>query len=421
MAGMGPEPVRLMTALSTLRVWSWAMYDFALTVFAMNIVSRYFVLWLINAHHGADWMYSVAFAVSTGIAALLMPFAGAASDRQGQRMPFLRAATLLCVAGTAVLHWCPSAFSALIAFGIANVGCQMGGLFYDALLPTVAQQARIGWVSGLGVALGYVGAAVGLWLARGAVRQDGYGAAFLPSALLILVAALPCLCLVRDARPIAGGSSAAPRLCWRSAQRLFVGPQRQPGLLRLLVGCFFGLNAINTVIMFMAVYAKRVAGFNDLQIDVLLLLSTPFALAGALLSGWCVDRLGPRRCLIGMFILWCGAIILGVAIQNAQWMWAVGPLVGICLGGTWTTGRAFLVALSPPEHQGLLFGAYGFVGRASSNIGPLMWGQIVQARALLGPWTDRLALASLLVLCGVALVCFWRLPDVRRYAAPAAR
>ena len=406
-----------MTALSTVRIFAWTLYDFALTVFAMNISSRYFGLWLINAEGGMDWMYSCAFAVSTGIAAVLMPFAGAMSDRWGKCMPFLRTMTVLCVVGTAAIGWSPSIGWALAAFGLANIGCQMGGLFYDALLPIVAEEQRIGQVSGLGVAMGYVGAAVGLGVAHFVVqRAGGYGAVFVPSALLILAAALPSLCIIRDAC----GVPAAPvqtQPFLRTAKRLLVGPRRQPGLLRFLVGCFFGLNAINTVIMFMAVYAKRAIGFSDLQIDVLLLLSTPFALVGALLSGWWTDRVGPRRCLLGIFFLWCLAVTLGAVSPDARWLWLVGPLVGLCLGSTWTSGRAFLVALSPPEHRGLLFGLYGFVGRASSNIGPLLWGQITQARMLFGPWTDRVALASLLVLFGIGLVFFWGLPDTRQCAA----
>ena len=65
------------------RVLAWTLYDFAMTVFAMNITSRYFAIWLTETRGGSDWMYSVTFAVSTGVAALLMPPVGALSDRWG--------------------------------------------------------------------------------------------------------------------------------------------------------------------------------------------------------------------------------------------------------------------------------------------------------------------------------------------------
>ena len=179
----------------------------------------------------------------------------------------------------------------------------------------------------------------------------------------------------------------------------------------MLIAWFFGINAINTVIMFMAVYAKRTVGLTDAQIDALLLFSTLFAFVGALGSGWLTDRFGPQRCLLGVFFLWCGSVALGVVSPNAQWFWFVGPLVGICLGGTWTSARALLVTLSPPEHIGLLFGLFGLVGRASSNIGPLLWGRITQERAALGPATDRIAMASLLILFIVGLIALWGLPE----------
>ena len=161
----------------------------------------------------------------------------------------------------------------------------------------------------------------------------------------------------------------------------------------MFIACFFGINAINTVIMFMAVYAKRTVGLTDAQIDALLLFSTLFAFVGALGSGWLTDRFGPQRCLLGVFFLWCGSVALGVVSPNAQWFWFVGPLVGICLGGTWTSARALLVTLSPPEHIGLLFGLFGLVGRASSNIGKMTAFSRTLTASIRAMWASTTSLA----------------------------
>lgn len=413
MAGMGAKSPAVGRARA---IGAWAMYDFAVTIFAMNVTSRYFGLWLTEVKGGADWMYSLTFALSTGVAAVLMPWIGALSDRWGRRLPLLRVATLLCVAGTAAISWSPTLAAGLVAFAMANVGCQSGGLLYDALLPTVSEGRRVGWVSGIGVAMGYAGAITGLLTAQVIVSRYGYGAAFWPSAVLILFAALPICFLIRES-PMPQRAATPPRAVLQDIWRLLIGPQRQPGLMRLFLSFFFGINAINTVIMFMAVYAKRTIGFRDAEIDLLLLGSTPFAFLGALLSGYWADRLGPRRCLIGVYLIWSLAVALAVAGTNPSWFWFIGPLIGLCLGGTWTTARAFLVALSPRAHLGLLFGLYGLIGRASSNIGPLLWGRITQERATLGALADRLALGSMLVLFLIGLTLMWGVPEATRQRA----
>jgi len=395
-----------------LTILAWALYDFAVTVFAMNVISRYFGLWVTETQQGADWMYSVAFALSTSLAALSLPFLGAYSDRLGRRVPLLRLATLLCVGGTAAIGLSPAVGWGLVWFGLANIGCQVGGLFYDALLPTVSHGRRVGLTSGLGVCLGYVGSATGLLAVQGVVQAQGYAAAFLPTAGFILLAALPSFWLIREPKP----PSASPWSLRAAAQRMWrlvSGPTRRPGIGRFLLGCFFGINAINTVVMFMAVYAKRTVGLHDAEIDAVLLFSTAFAIGGAFLSGWLADRVGPRRCLLGVFGGWCAGIILAAASPTVPMFWVVGPLIGVCLGATWASARTWLVALSPPEDVGAVFGLFGLVGRASSNVGPLLWGRIVLARDWLGPWTDRLALGSLLVLFVIGMALLRGIPDAR--------
>ena len=43
---------------------SWAFYDFANTIFSMNVISLYFALWVTVDHGGQDILYSAALSGS---------------------------------------------------------------------------------------------------------------------------------------------------------------------------------------------------------------------------------------------------------------------------------------------------------------------------------------------------------------------
>src|SRR3954452_11367785 len=90
--------------ISPLSVGSWALYDFANTIFSLNIISVYFPAFIIRDLQLNDWVYAYPMSASLLVVALISPLLGAMSDRGGgRRMPWLIGTTLLCVTMTAVM------------------------------------------------------------------------------------------------------------------------------------------------------------------------------------------------------------------------------------------------------------------------------------------------------------------------------
>src|SRR5512142_1654178 len=83
-------------------VVAWALYDFANTVFSMNIVSLYLPLWVVADMGGRDSDYALANSLSMALMFVSAPFIGALSDQAPRRMPFLVVTTIICVAFTAL-------------------------------------------------------------------------------------------------------------------------------------------------------------------------------------------------------------------------------------------------------------------------------------------------------------------------------
>jgi UMF1 family MFS transporter len=369
-----------MPPFSTGRLLAWSLYDLANTFFAVAMLSFYFPLWVVETQRAPELRFSTALAVSMIAVALLMPFCGALSDATGLRMRYLRWTTYGCAAATLLVGLTDRLDLGLLLFGAANICYQLGTVFYDALLWNVAAPGRLGAASGTGAAFGYLGSAIGLVTLAPFVAFGGYQAAFAPAALGLILFAIPSFVLVRDpevaTRPsghvLQASRNALTRLAWtlRSLRSL-------SALWRLFWASFFSLNAINTILVFMVVYMKRVAGYDQAAIVRFFVFSQLFAVAGSLVVTRLIPRWGAKRTLGWIWAGWLAALALAAVSPSGPWLWVVGPLIGFCLGPTWATSRVLLVELSAKDRLAEMLGLAGLFARASSVVGPMLWGLLV--------------------------------------------
>ena len=73
---------------------SWALYDFANTVFSMNIATLYFAAWLVADLGHSNTLYAVANGVASGLVVISIPVFGAISDATQRRKPWVVGFTL---------------------------------------------------------------------------------------------------------------------------------------------------------------------------------------------------------------------------------------------------------------------------------------------------------------------------------------
>ena len=88
---------------NVLAIVSWSFYNFANTIFSMNVISLYFALWVTVDKGSSDLLYSVILSGSMLAVALSVPFFGAISDQTGRREGPLAGLTLICVAATSAI------------------------------------------------------------------------------------------------------------------------------------------------------------------------------------------------------------------------------------------------------------------------------------------------------------------------------
>lgn len=362
-----------------LSVTSWVLYDLANTIFVLGVTSRYFGVWVVEDQGGRDWQLSLAVNIAMIIVIVAAPWMGARSDHFGRRRPYLIAATFVTVAATAMLASFGVVIS-LAAFVVGQVGLNLGSIAYDAMLPDVSTVETRGRISGIGVAVGYVGSFIAVGTGIVLLEPYGYAVLFRTQAVLFFLFALPAFLFIRERpRQVQEGM---PPAASQTLRRMIVAWEKTrsyEGVTRFLVARFFYTDAMNTVFIFVAIFARTEMGFSDRETDILTIVGIVMALIGALVAGRLTDLIGPRKTLHGALYLWMIGIALAVVVGVSgatQLGWLIGAIGGAGLGATAATDRVYMTRISPPSHLGEFYGLYAVVGRFATLFGPLVWALI---------------------------------------------
>jgi UMF1 family MFS transporter len=355
------------------------MYDFADTIYSMNVYSIYFGWYLASAFGKNSTDFGWALTIANVLVALTSPLLGAMSDASQRRLPFLRFFAVATAITTALIGFTSSYVWAVVCFVLSYFAYNSAGNFYQALLPGLCNETNVSKVSGIGVGLGYVGSIFGvvsmLLLIKG---PEQYWLVFPSSAALFLLFALPGLTVVPDFAPPTQRVKFDLRAAYRRVAETLTHARSFPGLFRFLIADFIYENAIAAVIGFMAVYSKTVVGFTDGDVQIFLIFSTVFAVIMGFAFGPVVDKIGPKKSVLITLGIWLVTLPAVSLATTAGQMRLLGPLAGIGLAAVWVSSRTFLVALAPVAKSGEFFGLYSLSGKAAGVVGVAVWTLVLQ-------------------------------------------
>ena len=401
---------------------SWALYDFANTVFSMNIATLYFSAWLVADLGYSNTLYATVNGIASALVVISIPFFGAISDATQRRKPWVVGFTLIACAslvlmaalgqtslpliGEGVVDPNPNngttsafaIFGVAAAFALASYSYQGAQPFYNAMMSELAPVDYRGRLSGTGTALGYVGTITGVLLTlpfftgsipligtlpghvvdflRGIVPLTSHGgrvSTFVPTALLFLLFSLPLFLFCRDHNAVLGRK----RIPWREAfadvGRTLQDAKKHPGTLRFILASFLYQDAMGTIVANMALYAIFAMGFTKGSEATLLLVLTLPAIVGSYFIGRLVDRFGPKRTLSWVIVGWIILLIAMIAAPTRMSFWIVGAMIGLIFGGIATSERPLLLSLVPDLEAGRFFSLLVLSARAAAVVGPFVW------------------------------------------------
>lgn len=449
---------------------SWAFYDFANTVFSMNMATLFFSTWLVADLHRSNTLLATVNGIASAMIVLSIPLFGAISDGTQRRKPWVVGFTVAaCVSTVAVAvvgeDWLPLAgegvvgvnsiaplaqsmtpplFGVLFAFTVANYAYQAAQPFYNAMMTDLATPSERGRLSGMGAAFGYVGAITGVLVAfpyfQGSLpligsvpsgvlsllRSTPYAgvggrvSTFVPTAILFLVFSLPLFIFCKDHNASRGKKSVPWREAFREVGATLRETKKHPGTRRFILTSFLYQDAMGTIVSYMALYAVYAMGFaKGTEALVFVVLTVP-SVFGAYLIGRLVDRIGPKKTLSLVLAAWVVLLGVMVAVTSKNAFWFVGAFIGFIYGGVSTAERPLLLTLVPSHDAGRFFSLMVLSSRAAAVLGPFVLAQTVD-RLLPGLGASLAYRAGVVTIAIAMVLALWMLQKVPdRHAAIAS-
>lgn len=409
----------------SLPVISWALYDFANTIFSSNITTIFFPFYLqevIGTNEVMEQVASTFITYSNAIASFFLvifsPLFGVLIDRTNQKKKYLVPFALIAIAATILMgvfaSFVPDATVGLIlvllSFVIAKFFYNSSLIFYDPMISDLGNEREVPLLSGYGVAIGYLGTLVGLTVYP-LVGDSGFHEAFIPTGILFLLFSLPIFFFYKD----------QPRKVQKEKKSFISGygeiletfkdmRNQYKGIFLFMIAYFFFNDAIATAISVMAIYAKAIVGFTTGMFILLYLVSTVSSIIGSFIFGYITRNLGAKKAVTIVAVILLVALVIASIATSQGLFWIAGSLYGVAMGAMWVTSRTLIVELTPFEKRGQFFGLFAFSGKVSSIVGPLIYGTITLVLKDYGDLASRIALSSLIILVIFGLFFHLRVP-----------
>ena len=375
-------------------IYSWAFYDWANSAYATTVMAGFFPLFFKEYFSAsADVTVSTAqlgFAnsLSSLIVVLLAPLLGAIADVGGLRKRFLFILAYLGILMSAALSLVSEGAweMAVFVYVLGNIGFMGSNTFYDALLPSVAKEKEVDFVSGLGFALGYLGGGIlfafNVWLVRDpaffglGTAAEAVKLSFISVAIWWALFSLPLLLFVREEKPpIKKGAFQIAVDGYRKLAGTLKKISHLKGLLLFLVAYWLYIDGVDTIIRMAVDYGKAI-GFESSDLILALLIVQFVGFPATLLFAKLAQHWDTKKAIllaIGIYLV----ITLWAAQMNEVYeFYFLAVMIALVQGGIQALSRSYYARMIPPGASAEFFGFYNFLGKFAAILGPTLVGLV---------------------------------------------
>ncbi len=416
------------------------IYDWANSAFATTVMAGFFPIFFKQYwSSGVDVNMSTAQlgfgnSLASLFVALMAPFLGAIADKGSTKKKFLLFFAYLGVlmtAGLFLIHKGQWAM-AIFVYVMGVIGFSGANVFYDAILPGIAGEDKIDFVSSLGFSMGYLGG----------------GLLFLLNVLMTL---MPQKFGLPDAAAAVRFSFLSVALWWglftlftiawvpedKSAAKVKKGESLVTAGIQQLVNTFKKIHHLKTVFIFLLAYwfyidgvdtIIRMAvdyglslGFESNDLIVALLLVQFIGFPAALGFGKLGERWGVRKAIYLAIGIYMGITVWGTMMTRKEEFYVLAAGIGLVQGGIQALSRSYYSRLIPKNQAAEYYGFYNMLGKFAAIIGPALMGIVgIFVRRILmppsptaeqlisvGKVASRWSIGSILILFIIGVVLFY--------------
>ncbi len=372
-------------------IWGWAMYDWANSAYVTTVMAGFFPVFFKQYwSYGADVNASTAQlgfgnSIASLIVALMAPVLGAIADKGSAKKKFMLLFAYLGVLMSIGLFMVQKGqwVTAIFVYAIGIIGFSGANVFYDALLPAVAGEDKIDYVSSLGFSMGYLGGGLlflvnvlmtlmpqkfGLPDAAAAVRVS-----FLTVAAwwgLFTLFTIAWVKEIRTASPPEAGESVV-KAGFRQLSGTFKKLRHMKVVLLFLFAYWFYIDGVDTIIR-MAVDYGLSLGFESSDLIIALLITQFVGFPAALVFGKLGQKWGVRKAIYLGIVIYMGVTVWGTMMTQKHEFYILAIVIGLVQGGIQALSRSYYARLIPGDKAAEFYGFYNMLGKFAVIIGPAL-------------------------------------------------
>ncbi|MBG0784720.1 MAG: MFS transporter [Anaerolineaceae bacterium] len=373
---------------------AWVMYDWANSAFATTVMGailpNYFSAYIATEGALSIWGYTVA--IGSLIAALISPVLGAIADFRGSKKKFMVFFIALGVVSTALLYLVDKPGDQMLAsilYILGTIGFAGSLVFYDSLLPHVANEDEIDQVSSRGYAMGYIGGGLLLLIN---VAMIFLGPSLLPNmdeveatklmmrlslasvAIWWAVFSIPILRRVKEPARMAEENEIGQNVITVGFKRFFKALKhisKFRDLFWFLLTFFVYSNGIGTIIT-MAVAFGTDLGFGTMILIGTLLMVQFVAAPFSILFGKLSKKLGIKKSITLSLMIYTVVAIVGYFMTEEWHFLLLGFGVAMVQGGSQALSRSLIGQLMPKSKSAEFYGFFSVSEKFNTVVGPFI-------------------------------------------------
>ncbi len=379
---------------------SWAMYDWANSVYSLVITSTLFPIYytLVTTSDtdkvnflGREFinssLYSYAISFAFLLIAAISPFLSSIADYSGTKKGFMR---FFCYMGSLA---CMALYFfegynlelGIFALIIATIGFSGSIVFYNAYLPEIAEIKDQDRVSAKGFAFGYIGSSILLVFNLIMIQypgwfwfQDNLSAIrfsfFLTGLWWIGFAQITFSNLPKN---IYNRQPKGDFLLNGYKKLLQVWKQlKQLKYIRIFLFSFFFYSMrVQTVMYVASLFVEKEVNMESYQLILAILIIQFVAIAGSFLFARLSGKFGNIRALILAVLVWIGICIGAFFVYDAHEFYLVAFFVGLVMGGVQSLSRSTYSKLLPKtKDHASFFSFYDICEKVAIVLGTTTFG-----------------------------------------------
>ena len=424
-------------ALHRPELRAWACYDVANSAFITIVITAVFPSFFAKVAAAgmpegtAIRWFGIASSISLAVIALTSPLLGALADHAPIKKRFLAGFMLLGVAATASLALVGEGDRdlALILFGLGQIGATGSFVFYDSLLPHIADDSEIDRVSTAGYALGYLGGGLLLAFILIPILQPAFFGlpdvatatrlGFLLVAAWWLLFSIPLLRRVPEPpavlRPDRARGLRLVRASFRGLMETFRELRRFRQATLLLFAFLVYNDGVGTIIRMAVIYGEEL-GLGQPHMIAAVLITQFIGIPFTFLFGNLAGRIGTRASIYVGLVVYCAVSTLGYFMTTALHFYLLAGLVGMVQGGVQALSRSLFATMIPRARSSEMFALFGVFEKFAGIVGPAVF---VTIQALTGSSRNSILSVIGFFVVGGFLLAFVKVAEGRQAARAA--